>query len=139
MTLSSEECFQNIHKHQSLEELSLSLALSWVSLYQLQGIPVGQFQLSRKSFVDQLEVICEHKICYLACKYIIPSFHVQLAFLRPCINLHKTYIVYCSGHFSRKAASTFLRGAVVMPLAIALGPKNTHTMTSIISGVDIFE
>ena len=37
-----------------------------------------------------------------------------------------TYIMYWSGHFSRKAANTFLRCATVIPFAIALGPKNTQ-------------
>ena len=54
-----KELFQNIPQHQSLEELSLSLASSWLSLYQLQGLLVDQFQLTRQSFADQLEVICE--------------------------------------------------------------------------------
>ncbi len=56
--------FPNIPQHQSLEELSLSLASSWLSLYQLHGVLVGQFQLSRQSFADQLEVICEHELSY---------------------------------------------------------------------------
>ncbi len=67
-----KERFQNIPQHQSLEELSLRMASSWLSLYQLQGLLVGQFQLSRQSFVDQLEVICtcEHH------RYLI-STHIQ--------------------------------------------------------------
>ncbi len=36
-----------------------------------------------------------------------------------------TYIMYWSGHFSKKAANTFLRFIAVIPFAIALGPK-TH-------------
>ncbi len=42
------------------------------------------------------------------------------------INLHKTYIVYCSGHFSKKAAKIFLWCSAVIPFSIALGPKNTQ-------------
>ncbi len=37
-----------------------------------------------------------------------------------------TYIVYCSGHFSKKAAKTFLRPTVVIPFVIALGPKENQ-------------
>ena len=33
-----------------------------------------------------------------------------------------TYIVYCSGHFSKKAANTFLRRTRAIPFVSALGP-----------------
>ncbi len=90
------EYFQNILQHQSLEELSLS------SLYQLQGLLVGQFQLPRQSFADQLEIICET--------------HINI-----CNLMGITYIVYWSGHFSRKAAKIFLRCTAVIPFVTALG------------------
>ncbi len=40
-----------------------------------------------------------------------------------------SYIVYCSGHFSKKAAKIFLRLTIVI---LALGPKKQNLMTRII-------
>ncbi len=43
-----------------------------------------------------------------------------------------TYIVYCSGHFSKKAAKIVLRLTEVILVLVALGPKNNETTRIII-------
>ena len=100
---------QNISQHLSLEELSL----------QLQGLLVGQFQLSRQSFADKLEVICENII----------------SVRRTSVTIH-TYIVYCSGHFSKKAAKIFLNCTTVTPSLVALSPTMTRTYMHSLLGSD---
>ena len=37
-----------------------------------------------------------------------------------------TYIVYCSGHFSKKAAKIFLRCTAVIPFVTALGTTENN-------------
>ncbi len=121
MQLCSEERFQNI-PHQSLEELSLSLASSWLSLHQLQGLLAGQIQLSSKSFADQLEVICVHELTTDIRISMIQHIIIIDDIIRVTIT---TYIVYCSGHFSKKAAKIFLWCTTVIPFVTALGTKTT--------------